>query len=337
MTSRRRSVSAALVLAVVAAASSIVGRTARANTPLKVIVFPGGQAWPLWVADEHGFFAREGLAVETTFTPGSVFMMTRLIAGEFDIAITNIDNVIAYDEGQGEAAVGGTPDLFAFIGGNTGLLTLYAAPEIGTYADLRGKVLAVDAVTTGYAFVLRAMLAHHGLADSDYRLEPVGGTAARWSALQQRRYAATMLNPHFDALASAAGFRLLGKASDVLPAYQGLVGSARRNWAQNHRDDLVRFIRAYAASVKWLCDPAHKSDAVEMFRRHVPGTSAEIAGVAYDEEFASTGGFHEDLALDAAGIETVLTLRRTYAQPKKELGPPDKYYDLSYYRSALGR
>src|SRR5579871_5432722 len=192
---RRRSIGAAFLLATFAAIGS-VGRTAPAETPLKIIVFPGGQAWPLWVGDERGFFVREGLAVETAYTPGSVFQMTKLIDGEFDIAITNIDNVIAYDEGLGEVAVAGTPDLFAFIGGNTGMLSLYATPEIGAYADLRGKALAVDAVTTGYAFVLREMLAQHGLGETDYRLVPVGGTAARWSALQQRQYAATMLNPH---------------------------------------------------------------------------------------------------------------------------------------------
>jgi|SRR5579871_4593502 len=333
---RRRSIGAAFLLATFAAIGS-VGRTAPAETPLKIIVFPGGQAWPLWVGDERGFFVREGLAVETAYTPGSVFQMTKLIDGEFDIAITNIDNVIAYDEGLGEVAVAGTPDLFAFIGGNTGMLSLYATPEIGAYADLRGKALAVDAVTTGYAFVLREMLAQHGLGETDYRLVPVGGTAARWSALQQRQYAATMLNPHFDALASAAGFRFLGNANDVFHSYQGLVGSARRSWATGHRDELVRFIRAYTASVKWLCDRAHEDEAVDMFRRRMPGTTVDVARTTYGAEFASPGGFHEDLALDVDGIRTVLALRRKYGQPKKELGPPEKYYDLSYYSGALGR
>mgnify|MGYP002633464640 CR=1 FL=1 len=35
---------------------------------------------------------------------------------------------------------------------------LMAAPDIKTVADLRGKQLAVDALTTGFAFVLREMI-----------------------------------------------------------------------------------------------------------------------------------------------------------------------------------
>jgi hypothetical protein len=36
-------------------------------------------------------------------TPNSVQQMTGLIDGQFDIAMTAVDNVIAYMEGQGEA------------------------------------------------------------------------------------------------------------------------------------------------------------------------------------------------------------------------------------------
>ena len=38
-----------------------------------------------------------------TPTPNSVFQLTNLIDGKFDIAMTAIDNVVAYNENQGEA------------------------------------------------------------------------------------------------------------------------------------------------------------------------------------------------------------------------------------------
>ena len=74
-----------------------------AAAPLEVIVFPGGFNWPLWVGQEKGFFAGNGLEVKITPTPNSVFQMQNLAAGKFDIAFSAIDNVVAYDEGQGEA------------------------------------------------------------------------------------------------------------------------------------------------------------------------------------------------------------------------------------------
>src|SRR5437762_8006126 len=122
---------------------------------VNLIVFPGGFNWPVWVAQERGFFAKNRLEVKVTPTPSSVFQLTNLIEGKFDIAMTAIDNLIAYREGQGEAKVDG-PDLIAFMGGDNGFLRLVAVPEVKTLADLRSKTVSVDARTTGYAFVLRS-------------------------------------------------------------------------------------------------------------------------------------------------------------------------------------
>ena len=40
--------------------------------PVNLIVFPGGFNWPLWVAQEKGLFAKNGLDVKLTPTPSSV-------------------------------------------------------------------------------------------------------------------------------------------------------------------------------------------------------------------------------------------------------------------------
>src|SRR5207247_9947930 len=124
--------------------------------------FPGGLNWPVWVAQEKGFFAKNSLEVKVTPTPSSVFQLTNLIEGKVDIEMTAIDNLIAYREGQGEAKVDG-PDLIAFMGGDNGFLRLVAVPEVKTLADLRSKTVSVDARTTGYAFVLFEMLERGGL------------------------------------------------------------------------------------------------------------------------------------------------------------------------------
>src|SRR5216117_2359965 len=70
---------------------------------VELIVFPGGFNWPVWVAQEKGLLAKNGIAVRLTPTVSSVFQLTNLIEGKFDIAMTAIDNLIAYREGQGEA------------------------------------------------------------------------------------------------------------------------------------------------------------------------------------------------------------------------------------------
>src|SRR5256885_12776689 len=52
---------------------------------------------------------------------------------------TAYDNVVAYQEGQGETELSTQPDLFAFMGGNSGSLRFVTQPDIKTYAALKGK------------------------------------------------------------------------------------------------------------------------------------------------------------------------------------------------------
>ncbi|MGZ5648877.1 MAG: ABC transporter substrate-binding protein, partial [Usitatibacter sp.] len=103
---------------------ALVQGAAWAAVPLEVIVFPGGFNWPLWVGQEKGFFAANGMEVKITPTPNSVFQMQNLAAGKFDIAFSAIDNVVAYDEGQGEVPLAEMPDFFAFMGGQYGAVRL---------------------------------------------------------------------------------------------------------------------------------------------------------------------------------------------------------------------
>src|SRR5712692_11077629 len=108
--SRRLGIVCALIAAIAVAVPSRA--PAQNLQPLSVIVFPGGFNWPIWAAQEQGYFATGGVEVKLTNTPNSVFQLTNLIEGKFDIAVTAIDNVIAYMEGQGEAPISIQPDLF---------------------------------------------------------------------------------------------------------------------------------------------------------------------------------------------------------------------------------
>ena len=60
-------------------------------TELRVIVFAGGFNLPLWAAIRQGYMAEEGLNPRLTFTPNSVYQITQLLAGNYDIAMTALD------------------------------------------------------------------------------------------------------------------------------------------------------------------------------------------------------------------------------------------------------
>jgi ABC-type nitrate/sulfonate/bicarbonate transport system substrate-binding protein len=330
----RGAIRAAAIVATTASFVSATGAaTAQNLQPVSVIVFPGGFNWPIWVAQEKGYFAARGIEVKLTNTPNSVFQLTNLIDGKFDIAMTAIDNVIAYMEGQGEVPVATTPDLFAFMGGDNGLLSLGTLPEVKSYQDLKGRTLSVDAMTTGYAFVLFDLLRRNGLEPGDYKVEKAGGVLARFEALKQRKHDGTMLLTPFDVLARASGLNVLQYAIDVYGHYQGLVGAARRAWARDNGAKLEAYIGGHLAGLAWLYDPANRDEAIGILRKNLPQMPAEIAAQSY-AALVSPKGLAPTARLDIEGVRKVLELRSRYGEPKKQLTDPMKYYDASYYGTA---
>ena len=190
-----------------------------AKKPLQtvnMITFGGGYSLPAWVAQGQGFFAKHGIEVNITHTPNSVFLMKNLIEGKFDLTVTAMDNLVAYQEGQGEAEYEGSCDLVAFMGVDDSFQSLMASPDIKSVADLCGKKIAVDALTTGYAFILREMIARAGMTDADVNWVKVGGGAQRLEALIKGEQDATLLNTPLDLAAEARGFTRLMRAKDEL-------------------------------------------------------------------------------------------------------------------------
>jgi ABC-type nitrate/sulfonate/bicarbonate transport system substrate-binding protein len=302
---------------------------------LEVIVFAGGFNWPIWSAQQQGYFANNGVEVHLTPTPGSEYQLKSLIEGKFDLAMTAIDNVIAYDEGQGEVAVNVKPNLVVVMGGDNGFLRLVTVPEVTSYAALRGKTLTVDARTTGYAFVLEKMLQLGGLHEGEYDLVKVGGVLARFEDLMQRNHAGTLLLSPFEVPAEAKGFHVLSSAIDAFGGhYQGLVAATRREWAEEHASELVGYIRGYIAGLGWLYDPRNKDPAVALLREHLPQMSLELAAKSYHVLLDPRQGFSRKAEIDLDGVRTVLALRSQYGEPKKFLDDPMKYLDLSYYNRA---
>ena len=301
---------------------------------LDVDVFNSGTVWPIWVAQDKGFFAANGLDVHLIPTPGSLAQMEGLIDGKFDIAMTAIDNLIAYMEGEGEAKTEAVPNIVAVMGSDNGFLSLVTAPTAATFPALHGATLSVDALTTGYAFVLEEMLKLRGLSGDDYKLVKAGGFQQRFEGLVAGSQAGTLSVPPFTFLATAKGFHDLGTAVSVLGHYQGVVAAVRKDWGPSHRDELIGYIRAYIAAVTWLYDPANKAEAEGIFEKYLPGATPEIAGKSYDVFLDPQTGFDRHAAIDVAGVAKVIQLRQDYVTPHKVLSDPARYYDLSFYDTA---
>lgn len=304
---------------------------------LTIIVFPGGANLPLWAGLAQGFFAQEGLDIAVRYTRSSVEQVTALVEGECELGLTGFDNIVAYQEGQGEAQLTRAPDLFAFMGGDNAFLRLVVRSDIDTYADLRGKTLSVDALTTGFAFVLRKMLALNGIGEGDVSFERAGGAVQRFDVLKKGRHAGTLLLTPFELSGRKFGLKVLQSANDVFPQYQGLVGVASRAWAEANSEALERFIAGYLAALRWLFAKENRKAAAAILMQNVPSMTAELADATNDIFLAVHSGFDPDARLDRDGMKAVLALRSEYGQPRRTLTDEEKYLHTAYYDRAVTR
>lgn len=312
----------------------LVSGPAVAETKLEVSHFPGS-VWPVLAGIDQGYFAAEGLTIHLVPITSSVAQLTGMMDGKFDLGLTALDNVIAYDAGQGEAALKEKADLFAFMGGDGGSLHLMTAPEVKKIEDLKGKILAVDAKTTGFAFVLYSMVAKHGLKASDYSLLAVGSSQKRLEALTGGQAQAALLNRPFDSMAAAKGANDLGAMSQAFPHYQSGVGMARRAWAKDHKAELIGFIRAYVKGSVWIFEPRNREAAIAILLKSTPNLPRQTAEDIYRNTTGPDTVTSPTAAMDLAGVATVVALREKFGVPKKKLGDARKFYDLSYYNAAV--
>lgn len=311
-----------------AAAATILPSAARAQTakPLRMNVFPGVDAWPMYVIADKGLLARDGFSLEVTATQGSVAQFQHMLSGDADLALTALDNVIAYDAGQGDPAVTGTFDFAAYIGLGSGGLKLLVRPDVSSYQQLRNATFAVDAPGTGYSFVLRRILQVNGLPPGSYSFAALGNTQKRFEAMVAGQCAGGMVASPFDLLGQQQyGFRVLTSALAVLGHYEATVVMARRSWTSANAPTMTAFVRAYRAARAWLYDRANRSEAGAILAKNAHFDPPVVAQCMPLLDAPDT--FSPDGTFDRAGVQTVLTLRSTYATPSKQLGPPDTYID----------
>ncbi|HEU4637500.1 MAG TPA: ABC transporter substrate-binding protein [Candidatus Binatia bacterium] len=273
----------------------------------------------LIVARAKGIFAAAGLEVDVMVTPNSTDQMRGLSLGSWQIVSTAFDNVLGWSGREGAEIVA----IAQVAQGIT--LPVYVRPEIKSWEDLRGKPLAVDAVDTAYALVLRRILLAHGLEmeRGDYTLLPKGATGHRLESMIQGESFAGVLNPPWDAKADAAGMNRFADQREILPNYPGGVFAVNRKWANDNRAMLTKYLTAWDQGLRWAQDVKNRDEAIKLI--------AEAEKM--DEKNAATRlrQLPSNGRLNLAGLQTVLDLRVQFG-----LTPPmgqdlPKYYDESFY------
>ena len=296
-------------------------------TPVRVVtLFP---SLPIVVAQKNGYFARHGIELQEEHADNSNVLRQMLASGKADIAHAAVDNAVYMVEGSGA-------DVAIVMGGDGATNELIVQPDVKSVADLRGRILLVDAVNTAYALQLKKILKLSGLeAGRDCTLKALGATPLRLKAMREnKQYAGTMMVPPASLQAKCEGFASLGSTLQFIGPYQGFGAFVLRPWAREHADVLEHYLAAYIEAQRWLLDRANKGQVIKQLTTgsHL---APEVAAETY-ADMTGRGGYEPDARFDPAVFKNTLKLR---AEVEGEWGgrPPaaSKYYDGTYYEEAL--
>jgi ABC-type nitrate/sulfonate/bicarbonate transport system substrate-binding protein len=323
------------IISVVAALSwaAFGAPQAQAQTKVTIVTFASATNLPVWVARERGFFAKQGLEVRQEITRGSTPAMRGLMEGKYQFGSSALDNTIAISEGQGDVKFDNF-DVAAILGVHSGMNKIIGRPEIKRFADIKGKAIASDALTSGYGLVLVKILASHGLtANKDYTAVAVGSTPNRVKAMQAGKAVAAVISPpvHFGLLKE--GYNLLADATEAIGAYQGSAFIVRRSWAKANEKTVLAFLRAQIAATDYVF--ANKAGSLAVMRKFVKGRSDAELEATYTEMVTSKGGLNRRGAMNMEGVKMLLTLRNELSGSPVKLIDANKYIDLSYYKKAI--
>ena len=280
---------------------------------------------PLWIAGKMGFFDKEGLEVPIVTMRGSPLTIQALTADSIYIANATVDTLIsAYEKGADITMIGG---LINGLG-----LSMIGGKGYKTYTDLRGTTIGTQTLTSGTGFALRLVLKAHGMEyPRDYKLLNIGGASDRYQALTSGQISSAPVGVPLDLVAKQQGFNIIGYFADDQPNFQFNVYIVKRTWAEKNRPLVVRFMKAMAATMRWMMD---NRDAACVYLSKEMAISIDHCRYASDYNWKNRI-WDRNADLNVEGVRTLIKITAEQGILKEPLPQPAKYIDQSFLKQAL--
>jgi NitT/TauT family transport system substrate-binding protein len=312
------------------APASAAAAESRAPAPLaKVVVGTSARDvgnLPIYMAQEYGLFAAEGLEVETIAATTNV-TIAALVARDMDYT-TGFASSLA-------AAISGSPLMAVYSLRDKPLVYLVTRGDVTDGATLRGGVVGHGGTRGSHWFAAVEMVKHLGLdPERDVQLLSVGDVEKGFAALFSGSVAGVVLSPPYDSRAVAAGYRRLVDGSQMLPRYPEAGLIAHKGKLQENPDEVRRMTRAVLKATQYA--QANREQGIALVQRDwdLDGETARIAVETVMPTFNLDGEVSDEVMRAA-----IQRAQAELSDPPPSFGPQD-FVDWTYVREArraLGR
>ena len=243
------------------------------------VTFRNARLVPLWIADEEGYFKKQGLDVKQVNISGGTQGAQMMVTGGVDVSYDDPITCIVSTAGgiPVNVIVGGTPSLaYLIVGG----------PEIKNIADVKGKRVGSSGLgLSASRLALLVGLRRFGI-DADkgqVTIVAAGQEPERIAGLSTGAIAATVISPEYRTKLEQLGVNMLADLRTLnIPWETSSVITTAKNM-QTKRDMLERVVRAILQAHAFILNPANRTRVVEVMTTQLALKSQQDAAAVYDD------------------------------------------------------
>jgi NitT/TauT family transport system substrate-binding protein len=234
-----------------------------------------GNSAPIYIAEDAGIFAKNGLNETSTLVSSSPKTIQALVAGDIDYAIVGSSATV-------QADLGGA-DLSMIATAAPGLaFRIFGKPPIKTVADLKGKRIAESAIGTDPDFALRLALPRYNLPYSDVQIVqlPDGGDPARLAAIQAGSADAAILTGGNFGKAEQLGLNLVLDIGKENITYEQATVATNRKWVAAHPEETARFLKSFTQAIQFM--QANRDKTLPILQKYMKNDDQQVLAETYD-------------------------------------------------------
>ena len=199
----------------------------------------------LWVAQEGGYFKREGLDTELLYIGGGSLLIQSMLSGDVPFAYgPSVPVISASLRGADLVLIGNT--------GNSLVFSIMSRPEIKQPANLKGKRVGVTRLGGSTDWALDAALKHWGLERRDLIVVQTGGMPEGLAGLIAGVFDAVVLSPPSNFKAAKAGMHELVDVGQLKIIFPNTPLSTSESFIKSNRDITLRFLRGFTQGLHRL-------------------------------------------------------------------------------------
>jgi len=266
---------------------------------------------------------------------GTPPMITALAAGELDIADLTYPTLPIAIQNAGMDDLRVIAD--EFQDGVTGYYTdeffVLADGPVQKIEDLKGKVIATNAVGSGVDIAMRAMLKKHGLEDKrDYTVVEAPFPTMKAMLAEKKVDMIPGVTPFsYDPELRKIG-RVLFEQKAGIGTTQMIIWTARKSFIDKNRAAMVDFMEDTLRITRWFIDPKNHKEALE-----VAGRVTKQPPERFDWLFTKRDAYHDpDMMPDLAALQKNVDMTRDLGFVRSALDVK-KHTDLSIVQEAAKR